>query len=342
MVTPIGITLFLGSGASASAGLPTTNTLMNTLISRHQDDKHSFLTEYRHSDIEVLDDDMRKIEQSQNKIVNHLRGQYDLRFLETIPKLRQEIRNYLFTELQPNQGRESEYRLLLGECIRVMLKNDPKTKIITTNYDMLVERTCAVLDMVVTDGFRKSASNMSEIWDGYWPDNDGVELVKLHGSINWHMIDDEVTKESMPSIHEPEADILIAPTLESKTYVNKPFDDLWKRFRHILESTSLLVVIGFSFRDEKLVKRINEFVEYGLTVLSISPTATSDAKEKFERYVALSYSKEKILSDENNYSPIYTFNSLFANDKLSSIILALDYVVDAIHKHNYATSYTEI
>ena len=55
-------------------------------------------------------------------------------FLETIPKLRQEIRNYLFTELQPNQGRESEYQLLLGECIRVMLKNESQNK---DNYNQL-------------------------------------------------------------------------------------------------------------------------------------------------------------------------------------------------------------
>ena len=341
MVDKIGISLFLGSGASASVGLPTTNALMNTLIGRHQDDKYSFLEEYRHSDVEILDNDMREIEQTQNKIVNNLRAKYDSGFLETIPKLRQEIRSCLFTELKSTPDREREYQLMLGELIQLMHKNNSKVNIITTNYDMLVEKVCALSGIVVADGFRTNASSMSAFWDNHWPDNP-VDLVKLHGSINWHIVDDRITKESISSIHEPSADVLIAPTLEPKTYVDKPFDDLWKRFKHILEGTSLLVVIGFSFRDKELVNRIKESIGYGVTVLSVSPTATKDAEKAFGHCVGLIRTHETILSSDNKYSPVYTFDSRFGNSELPSIFLALNYVVTAIHKHNSTITYTEI
>lgn len=342
MVDAMGITLFLGSGASASVGLPTTNVLMNTLISRHQDDTHSFLEEYKSSDIEVLDDDMRKIEQSQNRIVNHLRVQYDSDFLKTIPKLRQEIHNCLFTELQLNSARELMYKSILDKLTDAMFRNGSKANIITTNYDMLVEKACALSNVVVADGFQKNAASMSAVWDNYWPDDSGATLVKLHGSINWHVVDDKITKESIPSTPDPKSDILIAPTLELKKYDSKPFDDLWKRFRHVLQNTSLLVVIGFSFRDKKLVNMIKEFIGLGLTVLSVSPVATKDVRAKFEDYATLTYEGEVILASQNNYSPVYTFDYPLGITELPSIISALDYVVNAIRKHDPDISYAEI
>ena len=80
-----------------------------------------------------------------------------------------------------------------------------------------------------------------------------------HGSLNWRKNDDgEILCENAIVSHDSIQDVLVAPTPKEKNRTNAPFNELLGRFDEILHDLDLLVVIGFSFRDEKLCEMIKK------------------------------------------------------------------------------------
>ena len=82
-------------------------------------------------------------------------------------------------------------------------------------------------------------------------------LYKIHGSVNW--IEDENANEKsffrikeLPLRNSQEANVLIYPTpLKQNKSLGAPYVDLFREFQHkLLETNTVLIVIGYSFGDE--------------------------------------------------------------------------------------------
>jgi hypothetical protein len=125
-----------------------------------------------------------------------------------------------------------------------------KLAIATLNYDLSIEQAAQADDVPVETGIDYWIKTGR--WS--WPD-EGIRLLKLHGSINWffaeqkapgHLPRDvvEVTEQS----RDPRRPALLFGQ-RGKLQAEGPFLGLLAQFESELASAHQLVVIGYSFRD---------------------------------------------------------------------------------------------
>lgn len=134
--------------------------------------------------------------------------------------------------------------------------------IATLNYDNSVELAASEASIKIDMGI--------ESWSkwGEWPTPPiGVQLIKLHGSADW-----TIGEGKRDNIHKmPFQEIRRIPLTETRNYghdpalvfgqgnkltAQGPFLDMLRAFRSALESTQILTIIGYSFRD----RHINEYI----------------------------------------------------------------------------------
>lgn len=134
-----------------------------------------------------------------------------------------------------------------------------KIGIVTLNYDQLLERAGAQFDLPVSTG--------AEQWDGstHWTFEDGaIPLLKLHGSMTWRgsrSLNDE-SGNLVPAmgffevggLNEAAPNKLLTPTVifgsGSKNSPYSAFPALTRKLHDWLDEAELLVVVGYSFRDQ--------------------------------------------------------------------------------------------
>lgn len=158
-----------------------------------------------------------------------------------------------------------------------------KFQVFTTNYDGLIEEYCNGTSRDLVNGF-KPYRHRTGVWSNAW-DHDGnkpaLYLTKLHGSIFWHKdADGKIVETGSVQPGGADDDIIIAPTEGTKNYDDEPFLALMNHFREALEEIDVLVVVGFSYRDEKIVDAIKRRLKDGMTLISISPTAKRDIEQR--------------------------------------------------------------
>ena len=157
--------------------------------------------------------------------------------------------------------------------LREFAGDEPMT-VVTTNYDMLVEECCSNSNINVADGFTRELHSLRGTWPGpFSADGYHIKLVKLHGSLNWHKnSDDEIICENAVVLHDSIHDVFVAPTPNEKNMADAPFNELLRQFDDILSDLDLLIVIGFSFRDETLREMIKKKADGNMRVVCISKT----------------------------------------------------------------------
>jgi hypothetical protein len=129
----------------------------------------------------------------------------------------------------------------------------------TTNYDTLLEDALALQRIPYNDGFVGGAM-------AFWapaaiPDDRQVvartkaRVTKLHGSVDWHLLDDGSVMRCRNSCQYPErtGNLLIYP--QSTKYIatqKDPFAGFFAQFRHILSlgPDNVLGICGYSFGDD--------------------------------------------------------------------------------------------
>ena len=290
------IAFFLGAGASACAGMPTTKTLMEGMLAKHQNCVFGpILRQYETDDIEKLYGDIKALlDLKSNKVLAGLpiacagnpvlnvvqNEEEDIPFsqldckehaqlgpqeinpdlfkptFEQLGELQLAARNHMFNAISTDSKRSVGYGKAFAR-LREFAGDEPMT-VITTNYDMLVEEYCSDNDIKVTNGFARGQNSLHGTWSGLFPaDGYHVKLVKLHGSLNWHKNDDgEILCENAIVPHDSTRDVLVAPTPDKQDKAYTPFSILLGRFDEVLRDLDLLVVIGFSFRDKELSDKI--------------------------------------------------------------------------------------
>lgn len=146
----------------------------------------------------------------------------------------------------------------LGPLVQAQL-----TGIATLNFDTLVERAGSLIGVPLYTG--------ADDWDGgfHWPQSIGrTSLIKLHGSLNWHITMREVTPipisvlETLPAEEEYRmggggifSDLRFGE--ENKLTHAGAMRALVEAFVNQLERSRLLVVVGYSFRDPHIDALLN-------------------------------------------------------------------------------------
>ena len=164
-------------------------------------------------------------------------------------------------------------QIMLGQWLRQVSRDKP-VEIFTTNYDLLLERAFEEVGAPYFDGFVGSVnpfflqecveSDGSSESRAVYPPPSWTRLWKIHGSIGWRI----KSENGAPRISrghgelEPDEELLIYPTREKYIHSRRlPFITFLDQLRNFIATgEALLVIIGYSFRDDHL----NEIIFEGL------------------------------------------------------------------------------
>ena len=300
--------LFLGAGASVFALQPTTKILLEKLISKTKSDpliQNMLKNDPYFSDIEQV---YASVDESINfkksyiyQIGRQLQNQTShdplLKFNTIIDRmitLKPIIREIILDSFKLEQEKIKEGNQLFEKLEKLLIKHgNTKFQIITTNYDLVIYECGISQSRDVVDGFVTKRNSHRAIWDDAWNNETGnpIYLNKLHGSVNWQMQNNKegtMIRTSDTGRRSADLDIMIAPTLGKKDYGETPFSELIERFKNTLEENDMLIVIGFSFRDDKLNQIIRDKLkDKSLIVVSISPDSHNDITRLIDNPIIL-------------------------------------------------------
>ena len=132
-------------------------------------------------------------------------------------------------------------------------------EVFTTNYDLLIEQAFETLSIPYFDGFSgalKPSFDLRAMEDDPLPCR-WARLWKLHGSINWLMTDNRVFRGT----GNGERRVIHPSHLKYHESRRMPYLAMMDRLRRFLmNGSAVLVICGYSFRDE----HINEVIVQGL------------------------------------------------------------------------------
>lgn len=288
------LTLFLGAGASAFISHPTTVELLDRVQKRvdlNMPTEQKKFTEnlFLASDLE----DVEKLYDSIDNIINlkdHITNtitdkiyydapngpiRYEIIVYE-LEKLKSTIREILLSAFKISTENLGKIPIMYNRVLSAMYAQTDDIRVITTNYDKVIERYCERhQNLELVDGFNPTPNADGRVWNGTWEPKTNkrcLYLTKLHGSITWQKDNNTIIDQKTPGIRDIDDDIMIFPTLGPKNYSEFPFPELMNNFEKTLNDTDVLIVIGFSYRDPQINELIIRRLADGMKLVSISPT----------------------------------------------------------------------
>jgi len=321
------IGLFLGAGASVPFGMPTTEGLRTKIqkfgnVDREEEVLQAFLTNSNYPDIEYVLQavrDVLKFSKSKggNFFFNHGTGSLRfnsgaLDFVQFINKVAQaeaELENFVYENYRWKPSYKSQLKGIYDEIFRFLKSNSESIRIFTTNYDRVIEEYCNFRGHFrLVDGFERNPIH-SEInrWTGNFDiEQSGeirdVHLYKLHGSLNWkEHVDNGIIKTNEESI-SPDSNfkrnLVVMPTLSPKEEEEvEPFSNIISEFEKNMMELDGIIIIGFSFRDDRINQIFRKFFQKGKALIALSPTSMENICQNLHHFdVPKNYDKTMISS----------------------------------------------
>ena len=152
--------------------------------------------------------------------------------------------------------------------------------IATTNHDRVLERYLSLNGINFRDGFARDGAE-KDLWRPQILDSvsDGIQLLKIHGSIDWYLImhpdvlnhGREYARMDRPggflhpdgrgwTLYESQPRMVVGTLDKQEHYLTGITGDLICRFRRALKDSRLLLVCGCGFQDSGINRIIDEWV----------------------------------------------------------------------------------
>lgn len=271
-----------GSGATVPFGLPSMNALNEMLK----------------DNIPEFDKDCDNLEVELGKD----------KYFEVMPKIRNIIWNAISTV-----DREVLQNLIISnsddfngikKLVEKISDAHPKvTNIITTNYDRIIENVLSFHGIPFTDGFL--GKELSLFDENLFSSNNIVNIVKVHGSLNWFDFGGEI-RYLQNNIESSVPQIICPGKNKYKEAYKSPYRELIQKSDLFINSADSFLVVGFGFNDEHLTPRIKSKIKKGTPIVvitkMISETCLTEL-ESAEKYVLLEDdgdNKTKVTVKERN------------------------------------------
>ena len=164
--------------------------------------------------------------------------------------------------------------------------------IVTTNYDCVLEYVMGYSNIPFTDGF--PGRDFSIFSDANFKVKNLVNLIKVHGSLNWFRIQNKARFSRFCSeCCEP---IIICPgTNKYREVWQEPYRTLIQKSDYLIENANSFLVIGFGFNDEHLTPKIRDRVNLGIPLVLITKEVTESCTKEMrqaQKYIFLQKCKE--------------------------------------------------
>ena len=302
------VLLFLGAGASAPFGFPTTrqflaglkdtlgNTTLGILLS-------NLLEVPQIQDVEQLLELLKAVEVFKKHPIRDFVKKFHMSIhlpnisnnlsdqMKLMEQLEDKIKSDIFRQYEFSPSSVKDIDAAYGSLIKLIsqVTTDNELSIFTTNYDRVIEEFCEGNDYLYEDGFKLNPQNNEFEWNSTGFDKSSkkdfcIKLYKLHGSLNWRRrYDLQVVKvspeERTRGTKRYRENLLIYPAEKLTNEVERildpekePFGEIHIRFRKMFKKSDIAIFIGFNFRDEYVNEIIGTERE-GKTIIIISPHA---------------------------------------------------------------------
>jgi hypothetical protein len=162
--------------------------------------------------------------------------------------------------------------------------------IVSLNYDCSIEAIADRERVALTDGFRFFWSPGEEFDQRLESDLPVIRLYKLHGSLSWYRraTYEWVKLPIRPSDEsgfvyftgEALSEVMVYPTVEKDPGAT-PLTDLMLRAKAVLRQAAVIVIIGYSLRDERIREALYEALARSPTteIVLVDPAAVSLAAD---------------------------------------------------------------
>jgi hypothetical protein len=271
-----------GSGATISFGLPSMRDLNEELKKKIKD----FDTEDNNLEIELGKEKYQEQMPQIKKIIWEKVNQSDVSVLEKI--------------ISNSTNDFNGIKLLIEKFI----ETHPKVvNIVTTNYDRVLEHIMSYNNFPFTDGFNGKVLSIFD--ETEFKDKKIVNLIKVHGSLNWFDVDSEI--RFLPSISKEETPKIIAPSKNKfKEAYSNPYRELIQKADNLIKVASSFLVVGFGFNDEHLTPKIKTKINQGTPIILITKEVSESSfseLERAEKYILFEEAesgKTKVIYKENS------------------------------------------
>lgn len=170
------------------------------------------------------------------------------------------------------------------EGIRRLTKfcHDPHPKVmnvVSTNYDRILEYVWGYNGLHFTDGFEQH--ELAEFDENKFQDKDIINLMKVHGSLDWFEIDHEVRKLNTDFGYDP---VMIPPGKNKyRTTHNSPYRELMQKSDDAIKRASSFLVVGFGFNDEHITPLVGKKTRNGTPIVVVTKEVTSTTEKELEK-----------------------------------------------------------
>lgn len=191
-------------------------------------------------------------------------------------------------------------KLLIEKCIEA----HPKVlNIVTTNYDRVLEHILSYNCIDFTDGFE--GKNLSVFDETNFKDTNIVNIVKVHGSLNWFNVNGKIRYLSNEIINKIPQIVVPSKNKFEETY-NPPYRELIQKSDILINNTLSFLVVGFGFNDKHLTPRIEANIKKGVPLVLITKEISRNTFKELEnatKYILFEEAevgKTRVIYKENN------------------------------------------
>jgi hypothetical protein len=263
------IGFFFGAGTSICAGIPGLDQLTSKVAASLTADQKvcygKVIGEVGSADLESILSYVRLIREfthkDQTKSVQGITG-------EAAQELDVAICQNIYKEVSGTPIGKLNAHRSLSAWIRYV-RRDSSVEIFTTNYDLLFETAFEQMGLPFFDGFvgvtapffaiESVEADSSKQFEDVYPPRSWARLWKLHGSVGWQLKADARGRSNivrMAGSDNPNGatQLVIYPSrdkyMDSRKLPFIAYQDRLRRF--LLSGETLLVVLGYSFRDQHM------------------------------------------------------------------------------------------
>lgn len=178
--------------------------------------------------------------------------------------------------------------------------SEPRVQLFTTNYDTLFEQAAQEGGYAVIDGF---SFTFPRTFSGRYFDYDIVQrertrlkneesfvskvfhLYKMHGSLTWEKTGQGIVQQ----VNSTESPLIVYPASDKyESSYEQPYFEMMSRFQQALRrENTLLIVVGFGFRDKHIqnviLEAVNQNPSFQLVIVNYNSNETID-REALKEY----------------------------------------------------------
>jgi len=257
--------IFSGAGISKPLGIPDMYSFVEEFeseIEKGMRDKKDLLDKIINNEKIDLEELLRRLNRMSELLEDetYLRmvnpGDDEKMIFSEIKELKEKLMDFVYEECSSFDEEVAQRIFKQLFDLKDLFLHD-RLKIFTTNYDICAESTYEKQNLACTTGFK--TRGMYPIWDrtAFKDPSYEIHIYKLHGSITWFKHGDQITQlppidRKIASSRGDEFTVQMLYPLTGKEVFKPPFSELQYYLQKMLESCSMCIVIGYSFRDDSI------------------------------------------------------------------------------------------